>query len=478
MRGLSRRGFLVGAGALGLSLALLRLRPKPEAPARARNAPGGRSRELRRLARPLPRQAGRGTASPRARTTSTAGTSAAATGTCSSRTGSSSARSRRRPTSRRTPTCRTSTPAAARRERATASACTTPARLRHPLKRVGRARRGEVEAHLAGKRRCARSPIAPSTCCARTAPLRSSGTRAPAPPTAARPWAPHRTGFVARHADPRHQLRGRRPPPRRRWRPAARSPSRSSADDLFYSDLILIWGGNPTYTQIPNAHFINEARYNGRRVVTIAPDYNASAIHADEWVPVERRQRRRPRPRPGAGHDRGRPLRRGVRRGADRPAPAGADRHAPLPARERSGRRTARRTRSTSSTARPSEIREADRRTRLRSGTARPGPRRRVPASRRRRGRGRRDARSSQLLREHLPSYTPERRRAITGTGAAASSASWPAHRHARRAATIITQSNFCKFYHGLEMERAQILVLALAVSSARRAAASTPSPA
>ena len=47
----------------------------------------------------------------------------------------------------------------------------------------------------------------------------------------------------------------------------------SSSDDLFYSDLILIWGGNPIYTQIPNAHFITEARYNGARVITIAPDY-------------------------------------------------------------------------------------------------------------------------------------------------------------------------------------------------------------
>jgi anaerobic selenocysteine-containing dehydrogenase len=60
----------------------------------------------------------------------------------------------------------------------------------------------------------------------------------------------------------------------------------SSADDLHYSDLILIWGGNPTYTQIPNAHFINEARYSGARVVTISPDYNASAIHGDQWIPI------------------------------------------------------------------------------------------------------------------------------------------------------------------------------------------------
>jgi DMSO reductase family type II enzyme molybdopterin subunit len=60
-----------------------------------------------------------------------------------------------------------------------------------------------------------------------------------------------------------------------------------SADDYFNSKLILIWGCNPLYTQIPNAHFLTEARYNGSRIVTISPDYNASAIHADLWVPVK-----------------------------------------------------------------------------------------------------------------------------------------------------------------------------------------------
>jgi len=60
----------------------------------------------------------------------------------------------------------------------------------------------------------------------------------------------------------------------------------SSLDDLHYSDLILIWGGNPNYTHIPNAHFIYEARYKGAYVVTVAPDFSPSAIHADEWVPV------------------------------------------------------------------------------------------------------------------------------------------------------------------------------------------------
>lgn len=62
--------------------------------------------------------------------------------------------------------------------------------------------------------------------------------------------------------------------------------SSRSADDFFRSDTILIWGANPVYTQIPNAHFLNEARYRRARVVTIAPDYSASSVHCDLFVPV------------------------------------------------------------------------------------------------------------------------------------------------------------------------------------------------
>lgn len=60
-----------------------------------------------------------------------------------------------------------------------------------------------------------------------------------------------------------------------------------SADDFMYSDLILVWGCNPVYTSIPNAHFLTEARYNGAKIIVIAPDYNASATKADMWVPVK-----------------------------------------------------------------------------------------------------------------------------------------------------------------------------------------------
>jgi DMSO reductase family type II enzyme molybdopterin subunit len=61
----------------------------------------------------------------------------------------------------------------------------------------------------------------------------------------------------------------------------------SSIDDWYHADLILMWHMNPLFTRIPSAHFITEARYNGAKVVSIAPDYNASTIHADLYVPVQ-----------------------------------------------------------------------------------------------------------------------------------------------------------------------------------------------
>lgn len=59
-----------------------------------------------------------------------------------------------------------------------------------------------------------------------------------------------------------------------------------SSDDWFRSDYIVLWAFNPSGTRIPDAHFLNEARYRGARIVSIAPDYNHSAIHADLWIGV------------------------------------------------------------------------------------------------------------------------------------------------------------------------------------------------
>ncbi|MEJ2131081.1 MAG: molybdopterin-dependent oxidoreductase, partial [Gammaproteobacteria bacterium] len=61
----------------------------------------------------------------------------------------------------------------------------------------------------------------------------------------------------------------------------------SSQDDTFHAETILIWHSNPAYTSIPYAHFITEARYAGAKVVCIAPDYCASAVMADQYVPVK-----------------------------------------------------------------------------------------------------------------------------------------------------------------------------------------------
>jgi DMSO reductase family type II enzyme molybdopterin subunit len=62
--------------------------------------------------------------------------------------------------------------------------------------------------------------------------------------------------------------------------------SEGTSDDWFLSDYILIWIGNPNYTRVTDVHFIWEARYRGAKVVTIAPDFSPSAIHADRWLNV------------------------------------------------------------------------------------------------------------------------------------------------------------------------------------------------
>jgi len=61
----------------------------------------------------------------------------------------------------------------------------------------------------------------------------------------------------------------------------------SSGDDWFNADLLLIWHMNPVYTRIPFYHYITEAYWKGATVVTIAPDFSPSAIHADYYVPVK-----------------------------------------------------------------------------------------------------------------------------------------------------------------------------------------------
>jgi DMSO reductase family type II enzyme molybdopterin subunit len=54
--------------------------------------------------------------------------------------------------------------------------------------------------------------------------------------------------------------------------------------DWFRSDYIIVWIGNPAYTRIPEVHYMHEARYRGAKLVVIAPDYNATCVHADLWL--------------------------------------------------------------------------------------------------------------------------------------------------------------------------------------------------
>ncbi len=60
----------------------------------------------------------------------------------------------------------------------------------------------------------------------------------------------------------------------------------SSADDWYHADMIVIWCGNPAYSQITWHHYFTEARYNGTKVVAITPEYSPSCIQVDEWIPV------------------------------------------------------------------------------------------------------------------------------------------------------------------------------------------------
>jgi anaerobic selenocysteine-containing dehydrogenase len=59
----------------------------------------------------------------------------------------------------------------------------------------------------------------------------------------------------------------------------------STMDDWFLAELTLIWHANPVYTNIHWYHYVAESRYNGGEVVTVAPDYSPSAVHADYHVP-------------------------------------------------------------------------------------------------------------------------------------------------------------------------------------------------
>jgi DMSO reductase family type II enzyme molybdopterin subunit len=230
-----------------------------------------------------------------------------------------------------------------------------------------------------------------------------------------------------------------------------------SADDYFFSDMIVCWGSNPYYTQIPNAHFLTEARYNGAQIVCITPDFNPSSIHADLWVPVK----------PGGDAALGLGICHVlVEEGLVDRAFVTEQTDLPLLVRDDTGL-----------FLRESDLRKGGDEEELQLLDAARGV---VPAPRRSLALGelrpelegatevtlhdgtRVGVRTVYArLREHLADYVPERAAALCGTPA-------PmirdlAHRFAAaKAASMVTTSNFGKAYHGNLTERTQALVYAL----------------
>ncbi len=58
-------------------------------------------------------------------------------------------------------------------------------------------------------------------------------------------------------------------------------------DFMYQVDTAIFWGGNPSVSRIPDAHFVWEGKYNGAKVIVITPEFNASAKSADVWIPIK-----------------------------------------------------------------------------------------------------------------------------------------------------------------------------------------------
>ena len=56
--------------------------------------------------------------------------------------------------------------------------------------------------------------------------------------------------------------------------------------DWYNSKYLIVCGANLPMTRTPDAHFAIEARYNGTKVVSMAPDYAEYVKFADLWMPV------------------------------------------------------------------------------------------------------------------------------------------------------------------------------------------------
>ena len=56
--------------------------------------------------------------------------------------------------------------------------------------------------------------------------------------------------------------------------------------DVVHSKMIIVWGGNPAETHIPNMRFILDAKDQGAKLVVIGPLFDATAAKADRWIAI------------------------------------------------------------------------------------------------------------------------------------------------------------------------------------------------
>lgn len=58
----------------------------------------------------------------------------------------------------------------------------------------------------------------------------------------------------------------------------------AETSDIYNSKYVIFWGANFNTTRIPDAHYLQEARYNGTKIVNISPEYSSTSVHSDLWV--------------------------------------------------------------------------------------------------------------------------------------------------------------------------------------------------
>ncbi len=231
----------------------------------------------------------------------------------------------------------------------------------------------------------------------------------------------------------------------------------STVDDWFHSELLLIWHMNPAYTHIPYYHYVSEARYKGAEVVTIAPDFSPSAVHADRYLPV----------RPGTDAalalamckviiDEGLYDAGFIKEQTDLPLLVRTDNQRYL--RQSDMREGGRQDQFYFFDEKSGAVTEAPRQS-LALGDVDPSLERLVSVKLAD-GSKVQAVPVFQLMRKRLEEYTPEKASQICGTGADA--IRYLARKAAVSRTNILLGFNSPKYYHGDLMERSMILMLAL----------------